>query len=246
MNLKDVITLIVPTSPVPSHPSTCLIENAITSIRYHLPDCPMIIQADGVRPEQEQFKTQYQMYLLRLDEHINAGKFGPCKMIRFPEFRHQAAMMKETMAKIETPLLGYFEHDFILLPEYVDWKGIADAILSKEVNQVRLYYWSSIIPEHWHLMVDREPIFVCGVPLLRTVQWSQHPQIASKALYEQLLATLSDDCRTMIENGVYGTVQAQPWEQNRCSIYAPMPYLKREAHLHAREEQPKWEETFTF
>jgi hypothetical protein len=246
LNLQEAITIVIPTSPIPSHPSNSLIEHTIASIRYHLPDCPMLIQADGVRPEQEKFRKQYEAYLLRMDDGINAGKYGPCKMIRFPEFRHQAAMMKESIGKIETPLLFYLEHDFIMLPEYVDWKGIAAAVISGSVNQIRLYYWSSIIPDHWHLMVDKEPIFICGVPVLRTIQWSQHPQVASVSFYKKMLSHFSDDCRTMIEDRIYPVVTDAPWEDFRCSIYAPMPYLKREAHIHGREEEPKYEGTFTF
>jgi hypothetical protein len=246
MSLAESISIVVPTSPVPSHPSTSVIDLALQSIRRHLPDCPMLIQADGVRPEQEKFRDQYEAYLLRMDDGINAGKYGPCKMVRFPEFRHQAAMMRETIDRLTTPLLFYLEHDFLMLPEYVDWKGIAKAILSGEVNQVRLYYWSSIIPEHGALMVDKEPIFVCGVPLLRTLQWSQHPQIASIEFYRKILSYFSADARTMIEDRIYGKVASTPWPDMRCSIYAPMPYLKRESHLHAREEESKYEETFTF
>jgi hypothetical protein len=244
--MKEILTCILPTSPIPSHPSASIVEQVIKSIRYHLPDCHLIIQADGVRPEQEKFRTQYEMYLFRLQESINAGKFGPCDMVRFPEFRHQAAMMKETIDRIRTPLLAYFEHDLMLLPEFIDWKGIAAAVLSKDVNQVRIYYWSSIIPEHQHLMVDREPVFVCGVPLIRTTQWSQHCQVASVEFYKWMLNKFSADCRTMIETFAYGVVAALPWEQTRCAIYAPMPYLKRIVHLHGREEEQKFEETFTF
>ena len=246
MNLQEEITIVIPTSPIPSHPSTSLIEHTIASIRHHLPFCPILIQADGVRPEQEKFRIQYQSYLLRLDDRINAGRFGHCKMVRFPEFRHQAAMMKETFDKIETPLIFYQEHDLPMLPEYVDWQGIAKAVLSGEVNQIRLYYWSSIIPDHWHLMKDKEPIFICGVPLLRTIQWSQHPQVASKEFYKRLLDQFSDDCRTMIEDRAYGIISGLSWEDTRCAIYAPMPYLKRCFHSHGREEESKYEETFTF
>lgn len=246
MNLAEQITIVIPTSPIPSHPSAALIEQTILSIRYHLPDCPILIQADGVRPEQEKFRKQYEAYLLRMDDGINAGKYGPCKMIRFPEFRHQAAMMKESIDKITTPLLYYQEHDLPLLPEYVDWKGITFAILAREVNQIRLYYWSSIIPEHWHLMVDKEPIFIHGVPLLRTVQWSQHPQVAYVDFYKKMLEHFSPDCRTMIEDFIYRIVAPSAWEDFRCAIYAPMPYLKRIWHSHGREEEPKYEGTFTF
>jgi len=246
MNLAEEITVIIPTSPIPSHPSTSLIELAIASIRKQLPDCLIMIQADGVRPEQEKFRDQYVAYKLRLWELINARKFGWCKMQEFPEFRHQAAMMKETIDKITTPLLFYYEHDFILLPEYVDWRGIVNAIHSKEVNKIRLYYWSSIVPDNKHLMLDEEPVFICGVPLIRTVQWSQHPHVTSVEFYKSILSQFSENCRTMIETYAYSIIANIPWEQTRCAIYAPMPYLKRLSHIHGREEEDKFEGTFVF
>lgn len=246
MVLSESITCVLPTSPIPSHPSTSIVEHTIKSLRYHLPECRLIIQADGVRTEQEFLRTQYEMYLFRLQEHINAGRFGPCELVRFSEFQHQASMMKKTFAKISTPLLGYFEHDLMLLPEYVDWNGIVSALLTDEIRQIRLYYWSSMIPEHKELLINQEPVFVCGVPLLKTIQWSQHCQIASVSLYKWLLGQFSEECRTMIEDRAYGIVSGRPWEETRCAIYAPMPYLKRIVHLHGREEQPKFEETFTF
>jgi hypothetical protein len=246
MNLAEAITIVVPTSPVPSHPSTSLIEMTIAAVRRHLPDCPMLIQADGVRPEQEKFRTQYEMYLFRLQESINAKAFGNCVMVRFPEFRHQAAMMKETLLLPSSPLIYYNEHDLPLLPEYIDWNGITKAILSGEVNKIRLHYWSTILPEHQHLMLDKEPIFICGVPLIRTVQWSQHCHVASVNFYQKILSNFSPDCRTMIETHAYSLTAAAPWDEMRMAIYAPIPYLKRIWHSHGREEESKYEETFTF
>lgn len=248
MNLADTITIVIPTSPIPSNPSTSLFDNVVAGIRKHLPACPILIQADGVRPEQEKFRDQYQMFLYRLDDSINAGTFGRCTMRKFPEYSHQARMMKMSLAHndIQTPLLFYLEHDFLMLAEYVDWKGIAEAILSKEVNLIRLYYWSSIVPQHWDLMIDKEPIFIHGVPLLRTVQWSQQPHIASIDLYRAVLSHFSEDCRTMVEDRIYGIVSQADWSEFKCSVYAPMPYLKRMAHLHGREEEPKFEEKFVF
>jgi hypothetical protein len=247
MTLAEAITIVIPTSPIPSHPSTSLIEMTIQAIRRHLPDCPILIQADGVRPEQEKFSDQYKAYLLRLDDAINAGKFGNCKMRRFPAFRHQAAMMKESLSGwVGTPYVYYQEHDLPLLPEYVDWQGIVRAIGSGRVNKIRLHYWSMIVPEHQHLMLDKEPIFIEGVPLIRTIQWSQHPHVISKNFYEKILSNFSPDCRTMIETRAYGLAAAAPWDEMRMAIYAPTPYLKRIWHSHGREEESKYEETFTF
>lgn len=246
MNLQEAITIVIPTSPIPSHPSTSLIENTISSVRRHLPSCEIIIQADGVRSEQEKFREQYESYLFRMQDMINGKTFGNCKMVRFLQFSHQAAMMKQTIDGLRTPLLYYQEHDLPLLPEYIDWTGIVNAVLSTAVNQIRLHYWSSIVPDHQYLMLDKEPFFICGVPLIRTVQWCQHPHVASVEFYKQILTHFSPECRTMIETKVYGLVANAPWDEMRCAIYAPAPFIKRLWHSHGREEEPKWEENFIF
>lgn len=247
MNLSEAITVVIPTSPIPSCPSTTLIEQTIHSIRVHLPDCEILIQADGVRPEQEKFRERYRIYLERL-ESICSNPYNGITMLQFQEFHHQAAMMKRTLKQgdILTPLLFYVEHDLPLLPDPINFNGIAHLALSGALNQVRLHYWSQILDEHKYLMVDEKPLSMDGVPIIRTVQWSQHPHIARVDFYERLMESFSPECRTMIETKVYGMVQSARWDDYRCGIYAPEPNLRRIWHSHGREEEPKWEEKFTF
>lgn len=244
MNLRDLITVVIPTSPIPSCPTTTLIEQTIKSVRHHLPDCRISIQADGVRPEQEKFRKAYAEYLVNLEER--AKEFGRITVYTFAEFNHQAAMMKLLINRIETPLLFYVEHDLPLLPDPIDFHGISLALMSGMFNQVRLHYWSQILDDHKHLMIDEKPIFISGTPFVRTVQYSQHPHVARTDFYQRILEAFSPGCRTMIETRAYGLVANAPWEEYKCAIYAPEPNLRRIVHLHGREEESKFEDTFTF
>lgn len=248
-NVAHDYLVIIPTSPIPSNPSTSIIEQTIKSVRHHLPDAPILIQADGVRPEQEKFRESYEKYLSTLSEKIAKMELGDTALLRFPEFSHQARMMKLSLANdiIRTSLVFYVEHDLPLLPDFIDFPGIFKTLLDGEVNLIRLHYWSQILDDHKYLMLDKTPmISKAGVPLVRTTQYSQHPHIATRAFYEALLANYSEDCRTMIETRAYGLVATAPWEEWKCAIYAPEPNLKRVWHTHGREEEPKWEEQFTF
>lgn len=247
MKLADAITVVIPTSPIPSCPTTTLIEQTIYSVRAHLPDCEILIQADGVRPEQEKFRERYKLYLEKLEE-ICSNPYNGITMVAFSEFQHQAAMLKNalTTGEIFTPLLFYVEHDLPLLPDKIDFNGIAHLLLSGALNQVRLHYWSQILDDHKYLMLDEKPLIMEGVPIIRTMQWSQHPHVARVDFYKRLMDTFSLESRTMIETKVYGMVQSARWDDYRCGIYAPEPNLRRIWHTHGREEEPKWEEKFTF
>jgi hypothetical protein len=250
MNPLDNITVVIPTSPIPSHPSSALLLQTIKGIRYHLPDCGILFQADGVRQEQEKFAEAYDQYLAELELWCSV----PENNAMLIDFRgmghlHQAAMMKECFQRKEigTPLLFYMEHDFVLTTDPIDFAGIVQTLLAREVNLMRLHYWSKLLPEHGHLHLEMKPrTSISGVPYVRTVQYSQHPHVATVEFYQKLLWNYSDNCRTMIETRAYGLVVNSPWEEWKCAIYCPEPNLKRVVHIHGREEEPKWEELFTF
>jgi hypothetical protein len=249
-HILDLVTVVIPTSPIPSHPSSSLILQTIRGIRYHLPEVEILFQADGVRQEQEKFRLAYNQYIAELEFWCSVPENNSC-MIDFRDMGHlhQAAMMKKCFQRgeFQKPLIFYMEHDFLLTTDPIDFTGIAQTVLSGEVNLMRLHYWSQIVPEHRPLMLDEKPrISVAGVPYIRTTQYSQHPHIATKEFYQKLLWNYSDNCRTMIETRAYGLVANSPWEDWKCAIYTPEPNLKRIIHIHGREEESKFEDTFTF
>ncbi len=104
MTLSDLITVLVPTSPIPSHPSTAIIDETLDSIdAAGLDACEVVVMCDGVRPEQEDRSADYAEYVRRLswslDERPRSWPF------LFPEHRHQAAMTREALDKVTTPLV---------------------------------------------------------------------------------------------------------------------------------------------
>ena len=46
--MRDLVTVLIPVSPIPSHPSTEVLDVTIDSIRTRLPDAEIIIMFDGV------------------------------------------------------------------------------------------------------------------------------------------------------------------------------------------------------
>ena len=47
MRRRPGITVLVPTSPIPSHPSTAILDACLAAVRAQLPDAQIVIAADG-------------------------------------------------------------------------------------------------------------------------------------------------------------------------------------------------------
>lgn len=223
------ITCLIPTSPISSHPSTAIIEKCIASVREHLPDSEIRVLADGVRPEQEQYSQSYVIYLCRLLELANRFEMW---IHAFPSFHHQAAMLREELKTVETPLILFCEHDTFFLDDLpIDFSGISKVILAGHANVVQFHcQWEPwIIPEHEYLMLDKERNYFEGVPMVRTWQFSARPHVASTEFYRQILdAYFSKDCRTMIEDRMAEVIMQtravagdEGWQAWRLMYYAP-------------------------
>lgn len=236
------ITAIIPTSPIPSHPSTKVIEETVLSIRHHLPDAEILIQIDGVRDEQEHLKDQYNEYIYKLLWKC-LHEWKNVLPIYFPEHSHQAKMMIETMPRIKTTLLLYVEHDTpLVIDKKIDWDKCIKFIEDGEASTVRFHFENVIPEEHKKLVMQKKDDF------LQTYQWSQRPHLSTVAYYKEIMKHFSLDSRTMIEDKFHGVVMGDwyedammGWHKHRLWIYHPKNGIKRSYHLDARENEPKFE-----
>jgi len=230
--VNNQISVLIPTSPIPSHPSTTIIEKAIYSVRQHLPDSQIYIMIDGVRKEQEQYHAAYLAYIYNL---VGKSIFHQrnITMLPFMEFQHQAAMTRKSLELVKTPLILFVEHDTFFLDGLpIDFQGIARVIQAGHANMVGFHcQWEPwIIPEHEHLMLDKERVYFDGVPMVRTWQWSQRPHVASADFYRSFLKLyFSENCRTMIEDRMHEVLlQAravrgdEAWNDWKLMYYAPV------------------------
>lgn len=251
MNLRDQITVLVPTSPIPSHPSTAVIERTIMNVREQLPESEIIIMMDGVRPEQEHRRADYEEYKRRLIHLCN--DWTNVLPIVHEEFLHQAEMTRRALDLVKTPLLLFMEHDtFFTGP--IDFPGIVKVILSGDANLVGFYCmlcpW--IHPEHVHMMLENERTYYRGVPMIRTWQWSQRPHVASVDFYRKVMTYFSPESRTMIEDRIYGPVVTSRamrgsagWDEWRLMFYAPEGSTINRSHtVDGRYPDPKYDMKF--
>lgn len=248
MNDSDGVTVIVLTSPIPSHPSTDMIAETIESVRRQLPRCEILIMADGVREEQEDRRADYEEYLNRLTRLCNS-KWTNVVPIIFGHHAHQANLTRRALEEVKTPLILFMEHDAPLTDDYFDWGSLQAAVRSGSANIIRFHHEASVLEPHKHLMLDSDPVNVQGASLLRTVQWSQRPHLASTGFYRTMIGSyFGVESRTMIEDVMHGVLEnawvlhgEAGWEQFRVWLYSPdTKSIKRSYHLDGREDDEKF------
>lgn len=249
-SLTEKITVLVPTSPVPSHPDPRLTMETLHSIRERLPHSEILVMADGVRDEQEHLRDQYEGYLEQLAWYIRSD-LSNVTLFRFENHNHQASMTRQIIEQVDTPLILFCEHDTPLVGE-IPWEELCGAVMDGRCDLIRLHHEAEIHPEHRPLMLDPEP--TGDPPLVRTAQWSQRPHISSVAFYRQILHTyFGDRARTMIEDVMHGVVQHAwrvdgdlGWYRFRVCVYHPDGDIKRSTHSDAREGEEKYAMKFAY
>ena len=242
IGIQDNLTVVVPVSPIPSHPSIDILETTIQSIRYHT-QAEIIITFDGVRAGQEDMRSNYNEHIRRVLPKCREWKNVTPYI--FDQHKHQVGMMRSVISAIKTPLLMYVESDTPLVTdEPIEWDTIKEFILSGKSNLVRFYHEAHIHPEHKNLMLKTDDIFT------ETVQWSQRPHVASTAFYNRILDTyFSKNANSFIEDVLHGKVvedfykySRQGWEQWRLHLYTPQSTnIKRSLHSDGRAGGQKFE-----
>jgi hypothetical protein len=252
---KSDVTIIIPTSYIPSHPSIKVIETTIKNTRFHFPDSEIILQIDGIRIEQAEYKKDY-------DEHKNRvlwkclHEWQNVLPIIFDEHSHQSTMMKKTINLVQTPLILYIEGDLPLRTDRnIDWNKCLDMFEYNKANTIRFYLREELPQEHIHMMCGQEDIF------MKTVQWSQNPHLSFTKYYKDIILSNIGD-RNYIEDEFYGKAQVdceylpgeQPvieepyvfkirnWEAHKMFIYYPDngQNMSRVLHLDGRQSTRKF------
>ena len=220
MNINDV-TIVIPTSVSPVHPSTELIDEVIRSVRQYFPENEIILQIDGLRKEQNHRKEQYDEYKSRvlwkcLHEYNNVLP------VVFDKHSHQSTMMEKTIDLINTPVMFYIEGDIALQDNLdIDWQQIFDMLDSDAAYTVRFYSFNKFIePAHMHLMLEQEGNFI------KSFQWSQQPHLSQVKYYRDVVLPNTVP-NLFIEDKFYGKVFAdchetlERWDEHRLWLYNP-------------------------
>jgi hypothetical protein len=248
-SVKDKLTILIPTSPIPSNPSTEIIDGTIARLRAYpdLADCKIVIMADGVRGEQEHRRPAYEEYKQAL---AHRGLHLEQCLMEFKEHSHQANMTAYALDFVTTPFVLFCEHDTFPVGD-IPWRDFIRVMEAHpvDVKYIRLHLFDRMLPEHDYLMIDKEPRLVDGVPLMRTAQWSQRPHVAPTAYYRSILAEVFHrKPKTFIEDPLYGVIvedhhAGAPPEKWGLNIYAPPGNMIRSGHSCGRTtggDDPKY------
>lgn len=239
-SIADRITVLMPTSPIPSHPSTGIIEQTVASIRQRLPLAEIIIMADGVRPELEHRREAYEEYLESLVWLCRKWKAVP---LVFGEHQHQANMTRRALELVRTDLMLFVEHDTPLVGE-IPWRQIGHFVLNDDFHVVRFHHEQTIPDEHRYMMRGTTTIGKDGQDwrFVPTVQWSQRPHLARTDQYRKWIEKFFPiTSNTMIEDLLHGIVANADWDEFRVAIYAPKGSIQRSIHLDGRGSDSKFE-----
>lgn len=250
--IKDDVTILMPSSPAGLHPSTEHIEQTIRDVRVQLPNSPIILMLDGVRPEQEDRRADYEEYQRRVLWLCNKA-WDNVIPLRFEEFGHQSTMTRAALEMVDTPYVLFVEHDTPLVPDFsIPWPQLKAAIASGSANVIRLHHESLIHPEHEHLMLSGVED-ICGAPMRKTSQWSQRPHLVSTIFYKHLMEThFRPEAKAFIEHGLYGPLVESckidgmfGWNLWRVWIYTPPgDNIQRSYDLNSRGGDPNYDSLF--
>lgn len=244
--VEDLVTVLVLTSPMPSHPSTEILDQTLASlVEVGLGGCETFVLADGVREPQEHRRKEYEASLWSTvrtcGERVLPLVFG--------DHQHQARMTRRALELVRTPLVLFVEGDCPIHGP-IDWGALAPVLLSGEANLVRFHHEEAVHPEHRHLMVGDGPTQVQGVNMWACAQWSQRPHLARSNYYRHILdAYFSPEERWMIEDRMHSVLGCAwrdhgfaGWERHRVWLYheAGPVGIRRSLHLDGRGDDPKW------
>lgn len=228
------ITVLIPVSPIPTHPSTEILDQTIESIRSRLPDSEIIVMFDGVPAWMEERRADYEKFKEAALWKIN-HEWQPAIPLVFDHHMHQSLMTKQALDMVKTPVILWSEQDTPLHNE-IPFDELTEPITTGYVNVLRFHFEAAIHPEHQYLMLDTDPLEILDVPFLRTKQWSGRPHLASTSYYKAIRDKYWDDQPRFIEHIMYGIVAegGDNYDEHRLHIYAPEGTLVRSKHLDGR------------
>lgn len=252
---KDDVTVIIPISPIKSHPDTSILDETIQSVRHHLPNSEIVLMFDGVRQEQEDRRADYEDFINEILWKAD-HEYKNIVPVIFEQHMHQTGMTRAVLNYIKTPLLLFVEQDTPLVKdETIAWDDCKAILKDGEADVVRFHHEGVIPVEHEHMMHGLTSIDGRQSSFMRTSQWSQRPHLSTVAFYKRIMETcFSEDSKSFIEDKMHGVVANAwlddgilGWYNFRVVIYHPKTgNIKRSYHTDGRAGEQKWDDTQVF
>lgn len=233
-------TILIPTSPIPSHPSTTILDETIASVRFHHPYADILVMCDGIRPEQEHRRDDYDKYVQEVCWKANFEWHNVYPIV-FAGHEHQASMTRVALDYVRTPLIVFVEHDTPLVTdEPIPWEDITRFMHAGYADVLRFHFEAHVHPEHERMMTTGVE-YPANLPVRYTVQWSQRPHVARTEYYRKIIRDhFPPASSTMIEDKLHSVAQQWP-EDHRIAIFHPETgNIKRSLHTDGRGDDEKY------
>jgi hypothetical protein len=186
-----MLTIVTPTSVIPTHPSTDIICESIQSLieKANLQGCRQLIVCDEHPDPSDPSVAAYSEYRRRLRKLSDRKAFGTdSQIIELTQPAGVGGAVLAAYEQLDTPYALHFEHDWRLVRN-IDAEAIV-ALFEQwnDINCVRLSLRpveeggsdSVLKPDS----VERE------IPLVRTCSWSASPHFARTAYYRRAVLPL--------------------------------------------------------
>lgn len=127
---QDQITVLLTTSPMPSHPSPWVVENVYNSLRRHLPTSRIVILCDGVNGPEPKSYIEFKAAAIEKGWELAA----------FSGHYHQNLMVRDVLETVMTPLVIVGDGDWGFHKRYMDWHGIVSTLTddSNDINHIQI------------------------------------------------------------------------------------------------------------
>jgi hypothetical protein len=187
--LPKLVTILTPTSPIPSHPSTVIIERAIKSLgaKAGLTGCRHLIVCDGCPDDAPlELRERYEEYKQTLRRLADEQKFCTAvEIVELPACVGLSGVIRAGIPLVKTPYVLVYEHDWEIV-RHIDTLGILLTFEKcPDVQYVRLNKRHTIESGwDWVLKPDTRSR---PVPLVRTSCWSANPHFARIAYYMKMI-----------------------------------------------------------
>lgn len=224
------ITVLIPTSAIPSHPNPALMDETMAGIKFHFPESQTIILADGIWSGIAHRQHQYQKYLEAIER-----RYPNTRIVKFPVHTQQTAMAQYAIQNfVQTKLVFWNEHDAPLrIDRAIDWDKIVWEIESGDAGLVRFTYFDEGIHEaHEHLTRGRYRWD--DVTFVKTVQFSGWSFLTTVDYFVRKIFSGPPIEKQMLELRQYERVVNAPWEEYKVVIYCPDPPAQRFRHSNGR------------
>jgi len=185
LELIGKVTFITTTSPIPSNPSTEMLEETQkTWLRVPaLRKCKKIIVFDGVAPPQRYRSLAYAVFIKNCQKLIEENPhFAHTKLVINQKYKYIANSLREAIKQVDTPYVLVHQHDFCLNKPFDFFNLVRSMDRNAHLKMIRFNKFSNL-PNHWDGQIDDHIEGGALVPLMRTFGWSDNDHFARTDYY---------------------------------------------------------------